>query len=278
MLTLRAALRMHMPIFLQLGRQKYGDCGSPVVGRISDTLAVKKCRRNLAEAATLRFIREHTNIPVPVVHDAWKTPDGTAYILMEWIGNPDVHRLQDCWDSLTTSQKEKIASQLREYLDQLRSLPQPSHMRGWIGPPDGSAIFDPRLHTDTCGPFASESAFNDFLLARMRESTWHAAAASKRIEEVRSRLRHDHHIVFTHGDINSRNILIDLDGNVAGLVDWEMSGWMPEYWEYLKCNFAQGHDPEWLAFFPTFVEPYQAELDNANECVDIIMYGGARTP
>jgi hypothetical protein len=77
-----------------------------------------------------------SDVKGPTVYDAWHEPDGTAYILMEWIGNPGVRRLEDYWQSLTELQKENIASQLRGYLNQLRSLPQPSDKRGWIGPPE----------------------------------------------------------------------------------------------------------------------------------------------
>jgi hypothetical protein len=41
-----------------------------------------------------------------------------------------------------------------------------------------------------------------------------------------------------------------------------MSGWI---WEYLKCDFVRWQEPEWLAFYPTFTTPYQAEMDNDNE-------------
>lgn len=41
----------------------------------------------------------------------------------------------------------------------------------------------------------------------------------------------DYPVVFTHGDIAARNIIVR-DGHVAALLDWEYAGWMPEYWEY----------------------------------------------
>lgn len=36
---------------------------------------------------------------------------------------------------------------------------------------------------------------------------------------------------FTHGDLNSMNILSKRDA-VVGIVDWDTAGWFPEYWEY----------------------------------------------
>lgn len=39
-------------------------------------------------------------------------------------------------------------------------------------------------------------------------------------------------VKFTHGDIKHHNILVDEDGHITGLLDWESAGWYPEFWEY----------------------------------------------
>lgn len=54
-------------------------------------------------------------------------------------------------------------------------------------------------------------------------------------------------MVFTHADLNPRNILVDRviqsDGSrsweVTGIVDWETSGYYPEYWDYTKAMFEE---------------------------------------
>ena len=40
---------------------------------------------------------------------------------------------------------------------------------------------------------------------------------------------------FTHSDITPRNILVK-DGKITAIVDWEMAGWYPEYWEYTRWD------------------------------------------
>ena len=45
-----------------------------------------------------------------------------------------------------------------------------------------------------------------------------------------------HSIVFTHGDFLPRNIIVK-DRKVVGILDWEMAGWYPEYWEYCKIMY-----------------------------------------
>ncbi|OJJ31905.1 hypothetical protein ASPWEDRAFT_43931 [Aspergillus wentii DTO 134E9] len=42
------------------------------------------------------------------------------------------------------------------------------------------------------------------------------------------------HAVFAHGDIAPRNIMVDENGNIIGIIDWEYAGWYPDYWEYAQ--------------------------------------------
>ncbi|KAF4166919.1 hypothetical protein CNMCM6936_005828 [Aspergillus lentulus] len=40
--------------------------------------------------------------------------------------------------------------------------------------------------------------------------------------------------VFTHADIAPRNVKIDEQNTVTGILDWEWAGWYPDYWEYAQ--------------------------------------------
>lgn len=43
-----------------------------------------------------------------------------------------------------------------------------------------------------------------------------------------------------HCDLAPRNIIVN-DGIIAGIIDWEMAGWLPEYWEYFQVYFSNFH-------------------------------------
>jgi hypothetical protein len=76
----------------------------------------------------------------------------------------------------------------------------------------------------------------------------------------------DHRIVFTHGDFHPRNIMVidmhdphaavgptsDTDIEVSGIIDWDTSGFYPEYWEELKAlNTGSPYDPsDWWEHLP----------------------------
>ncbi|EEA19995.1 conserved hypothetical protein [Talaromyces marneffei ATCC 18224] len=110
----------------------------------------------------------------------------------------------------------------------LRNIPKIVNPEMAICNTVGEACHDPRIQGgQQIGPFKDEAAFNQTLR--------YSGDAARR----------GHKIVFTHADLNPRNILVDRmvqpDGSrgwkVTGIVDWETSGYYPEYWDYTKAMF-----------------------------------------
>ncbi|UPK94961.1 hypothetical protein LCI18_005896 [Fusarium solani-melongenae] len=190
-----------------------------------DNTVVKSGKRiAMGEADALR-VAALAGIPVPAVHDTHTTPDG---------------------------QKRDIARQLRVIVDKMRYVVPP---QGLISACDGREIRDTRVHfTYHSPPCHDEKAFNEFLLSGLYEDT-----PSLVREALSRRLRTNHHVVFTHCDLTPRNILVQ-DGKIQGLVDWEDSGWYPEYWEYVKF-FQRTADKDWKQYAEDiFPELYHDEL------------------
>jgi thiamine kinase-like enzyme len=70
-----------------------------------------------------------------------------------------------------------------------------------------------------------------------------------------------HKPVFTHADLDRRNIIIRDDDKTAVLIDWAASGWYPSYWEY--CHLATmlvGYEDDWWEWVPVILDEYVAEL------------------
>ncbi len=206
--------------------------GRDFQGRVVDLpfgfiLKITSPRKAAKEADIIRFVQRHTSIPVPRVV-ASDEAFGSRYLVMKRTAGED---LDAVWETLEPAQRTRIVEQLRSYIAQLRSLPSP-HDRA-VCSLNGAPLWDGRITCcDTVGPFANEDAFNDRLL----ETT---AIYDKRatLPEFRSHLRGDHAIVFTHGDIAPRNIIVDGDTIVA-LLDWEHAGWYPEHWEMVKAMWC----------------------------------------
>ncbi|UNI14719.1 hypothetical protein JDV02_001320 [Purpureocillium takamizusanense] len=216
-----------------------------------DNTVVKSGKRiAVGEAEALR-VAAQAGIPAPSVHDVHLSSDGGGRIRMDYI---DGQPLDQLWPDMCAAQRKDVALQLREIVDRMRSAaPPPPNL---IGACDGTEIRDTRLYfTYHSAPCRDEAGFNEFLLSSLYKVTpplvW---------EAFTRRLRTDHRIVLSHCDLTPRNILVDKDGRIIGLVDWEDSGWYPEYWEYVKF-FQRSADNDWRQYAEDiFSELYHDEL------------------
>jgi thiamine kinase-like enzyme len=65
--------------------------------------------------------------------------------------------------------------------------------------------------------------------------------------------------VFTHADLSPFNILL-LGDKVVGIIDWELSGWYPHYWEYTSAWLSSVTRTEWQGSIDKFLDPFPKEL------------------
>ena len=65
-------------------------------------------------------------------------------------------------------------------------------------------------------------------------------------------------ILFAHSDLRPQNIIVK-DGKVAAIIDWERSGWYPEYWEYAKALLVWHWQSDWTDYLVQILQPYHAE-------------------
>lgn len=230
------------------------------------------------EAASMRYLEKNTSIPIPKIYDEWIYPrdDDVDYavpdlgvLVMEHLPGRSLRLL---WNKLSFAQKTHIFKQLRPYLMELRSLPQPEPV-GRVGPVLGQC-FDERLSDDPFGPFDNERDFNDW---RISTHDWQGRISPRLAElfrTTRMQMRNDHKIVFTHGDLHLQNILVDIrgsnpdDAHVVALIDWEMSGWMPEYWEPIKMMHGQ-RDADWCNLVLETFPGYETEIKLDMELVEV---------
>lgn len=214
-----------------------------------DNTVVKSGKRiAMGEAEALR-VAVHAGVPAPCVHDMHTTSDGQGRIRMDYVqGQP----LDTLWPDMSVDQKKDIARQLREMVEKMRSVPPPPN---FIGACDGTEIRDTRLYfTYHSPPCRDKEAFNEFLLSSLYEHTPSLVRVA-----FSQRLRTNHRIVLSHCNLTPRNILVQ-DGKINGLVDWEDSGWYPEYWEYVKF-FQRTTDKDWKQYAEDiFPELYHDEL------------------
>ncbi|KAK2813997.1 hypothetical protein FQN50_000401 [Emmonsiellopsis sp. PD_5] len=209
------------------------------VYRIDERTVAKLCDpRRLAEAKAMQFVRAKTSVPVPEVYDAYVDESTSrGIILMEYVEG-DV--LRDVWDKLNPSQRSEVISQLRSFMDQLHAI-----KGDFIGSVDGTPCDDPVFCAELggFGPYKSEGEFNEGIIKAMKlsqDNTW--------VEHVARFVRAmpPHEIVPTHSDFSPRNILVRGD-QVVAILDWEMAGFYPAYWEYVKALYHPAWQSGWIA-------------------------------
>ncbi|KAE8312066.1 kinase-like domain-containing protein [Aspergillus transmontanensis] len=113
--------------------------------------------------------------------------------------------------------KESICHQTWNFVSEIRTVPSP-HDGIFQCAADGSPSKDPLLED---------------LRARIYERYLYFGV--RRYEhELPDMLPRSDRAVFTHGDIAPRNIMVDENANITGIIDWEYAGWYPDHWEYAR--------------------------------------------
>ncbi|KAK2616253.1 hypothetical protein QQS21_000888 [Conoideocrella luteorostrata] len=222
-----------------LGAYMYGPSCSLNVQRFPFGMYVKiasvEHHNSLAnEYATLQLVRRYTDIPVPRALDLVSDLEN-SYLLTTRISGI---RLGMCIDTLSDDEEAALVSDLQKTITALRAIPKVLAPEYAITNALGKACFDYRINAgldvhdggDFVGPFVNEEEFNN---------TLHVGA----LPHISHGSRHQ--IVFTHRDLNMRNILMR-NGKLSGVVDWETSGWYPEYWDYTKAHYITRLHQRWL--------------------------------
>ncbi len=158
--------------------------------------------------------------------------------------------LVDVWQNMTAADQAAVKDQLRVQLTRMRACAEPAI--GRIGGKPTRNVYDGPLGK-AFGPFADEEAFDSWCLARVRRiplvrSIWKRLLASEREKRGGGGGDGDAgagRFMLTHGDLTPRNIVVQ--GNVVrGIIDWELSGFFPEYAEYAFARMCHAHEEWWI--------------------------------
>jgi len=142
-------------------------------------------------------------------------------------GRPIGERLS----TMTDGKIEQVVRKLKEYIAELRQIPNETNSGYQICNSVGGEILEWRIDDSQRKElrFKDEAEFNEFLTDDMAKEAQGEAVKSHGVK---------HEMVFTHADLNPWNILADETGQTTGIVDWECAGWYPEYWDYTKAHFT----------------------------------------
>ena len=198
-----------------------------------------------AEAEAMRLVSKHTNVPVPEVLFTDFGPDKAITDRSEFFksdfrppegvigmtiipGTP----LEQNWNMLDDGTKQSICVQLWDLISSIRDISRPEGLVGlYQCAADGSLSRDPMLEDlRTPGrPLSSDSELRSRIYDR-----YIYYGGTRYENQLLDMLPQSERSVFTHADIAPRNVMVDEQKNVTGILDWESAGWYPEYWEYAQ--------------------------------------------
>ncbi|KPM41896.1 hypothetical protein AK830_g4648 [Neonectria ditissima] len=214
---------------------------------------------HLTEGATMKFVAENTLIPVPKIYCSfvWRN---RAYIVMERIRGEAITRT---WRRLSRDARQSIFAQLNLLMQELRTLQPQSH---GIQSCTSGSLRDSRIPRafPRFGPFTSIQEFHLWLRDGLQPSEAQNCVSEQEWKDIQEMATGQDGKwpppVFTHGDLNPANIFVR--GNqVVGIIDWEFSGWYPNYWEYTSAWCGNAATTEWQDAVLNFLEPFPAELE-----------------
>ena len=243
--------------------ERFGDF-VPVYKINSQTVVKSGQSVRMSEAETMKFVRERTTIPIPQVLDAYTDEQsGMVRIVMEFIEGDN---LDAAWDKYTDAEKESVVSQLHGYMGELRQI-----KGSFIGSVDGFWCNDHYFDNNrgAYGPFADEAAFNQGIVKALKEAQpldWVNFTC-----DIFTEVMDGHEVVMTHNDFDPRNILVR-GSQVVALLDWELSGYYPEYWEYCKAMRRPDWETGWVRdrALDRILKPYRKELSVMWNTTEII--------
>jgi hypothetical protein len=197
-----------------------------------------------SEVATMQFVKENTQIPVPEVYEydaTYTNALGTPYIFMEYISGKPYPFPFNKQRLIKDEELLKIHAQLTTFAWQLSKHPfnEIGQLRFASGVGTGVVVGPIVDRKDRIyGPFVSSKAFyekrakavyefeefrqfsgmNSEIKDGMESAALHVLAA----EHAGKRCFNTGPFILQHADMHWQNLLFDEECNIVGVIDWEM--------------------------------------------------------
>ncbi|OTA57147.1 kinase-like protein, partial [Hypoxylon sp. EC38] len=172
------------------------------------------------------FVADMAKGRVPKIVASWIEGD-RFFTIQERI---EGESLEDALPKLTQEDLARIGKQVGEFVIELRSITS-SQMQML----DGRAVIDRRLFKPLPGSINtlySVCTSDDQVAANLALPIRHLVEQDT-LHELMSKMPSAMPFTFSHSDLHEGNIMVK-DGNFTGLIDWELAGFYPRWWEFVN--------------------------------------------
>eukprot|EP00026_Physarum_polycephalum_P013934 Phypoly_transcript_14395.p1 GENE.Phypoly_transcript_14395~~Phypoly_transcript_14395.p1 ORF type:complete len:191 (+),score=12.67 Phypoly_transcript_14395:375-947(+) len=162
--------------------------------------------------------------------------------------------LESVWPEMSEERRKVVCDQLKTYVSQLSNIPKPPECKPYFacsclgGPLSDVQGLPPR---EFCGPFTT-----DLELRKALADAYYANGGRfvkhKYVPEI---IPTSSASVFAHGDLAARNILVDDDDVVTGIIDWEGAVFCPDYWDFIMSYNSGAANAGFYNWIPEFIQP-----------------------
>ena len=218
----------------------------------------------LSEAENMKFLAANSKVLVPKVYTAFiDLETNQTFIIMEYIRGDNPQKLLP---SLMPTEKVIICKLVKDAIIKLQKISLPGYLGTLNHQPYHDSVFWTKDNNPLIsGPFANQKEMNCRILERLHQTE--LSQYIQLLQKTVDSTLHNHHPVFTHGDLQLKNIMVEKaesrnDGSPAFkiiLIDWEIAGWYPEYWEFCNATISCRFKPNWLELIPDILDQYPVE-------------------
>ncbi|KAI0142313.1 kinase-like protein [Hypoxylon sp. NC0597] len=203
------------------------------------------------EVTNTNFIANKAKGRVPRIVASWREGDRFFSVQERIEGEP----LEDALPKLTKEDLARIGKQVGEFIIELRSITRPQMQMM-----DGRPVIDRRLFKPLPGSAHASYSIctsHDQVAANLAYSIRHLVKPET-LYTLMAKMPSAMPFTFSHSDLHEGNIMVK-DGNFVGLIDWELAGFYPRWWEFVNsCELlsdylpAELQDQDALAWFRVY--------------------------
>ncbi|CAG8958701.1 hypothetical protein HYFRA_00011543 [Hymenoscyphus fraxineus] len=229
-------------------------CGA--VLKFNDEIAAKIVWGSTShtEYSSLQYLEAHApGLPVPRPHGLIKFSN-QLIMFMTYIPTTT---LQTAWRNLTAENKLSIQDSLQSYFVTLRSLKMPlGHNMGGVR---GEGVQDFHMVEHKPQLLKTMLEFEDWQFSVDEDKHPPSRAFTTFLRNFLPPSSNE--CVFTHGDLRPANIMVKQNAEsnyiISGIIDWEMSGFYPEYVESMQVLhlFNRHDESDWYHYLPHCISP-----------------------
>lgn len=176
------------------------------------------------DVATTNYVREHTTVPVTEECTSWRGKE-SHFIFMKKVPGESLDVAMSK-GKIQLSDLERLAREVVECLVELRK-----HTRPTPQSVTGEKVHDYFYRNQKEIGYLEKN--KDEWWARVEPMLKFDGERAAKIKEFY--VDHEAPYVLTHGDLSTNNIMVQ-DGRLTGIIDWEHSGFYPDWWEWVAVE------------------------------------------